>query len=569
MSKPVLLEKDIIFTPSPKLEDITNTSKVKTEADLENKKGSTIKVPLAILGRWRHSSYGKVEFTQQDFDYIKEGFEKDVLGHTPYITLGHLDEEHHSTDSHRKRGNLLSINQEGDVLYGVFDVKPKVYNWVADGDYEYVSGEFIRGFLDKEGKEVGTVLLRVALTNSPFLPFGKHKNVALSLNNKSIDLDNHKLQLFSLKTNITMQNPKNKVKPDEPQNLSSTVIEPPTKSQEENNKVEESLKETEDADNKEKVESSEDKGEQSDTKSNLTSSEEKEQKGDEKEGEDDSNQELSSTESAASTELENKTKEEEKEEEEKEEEKDKESDSIDNEHKKELDKESNINNNLDGGLTSNQESTTQEDMNAKAEETNSQNLSQTDARSPQFSNVLMNKDGVNVKALYEGMRKCFSQKYQNDLAQRDLEIKGLQEQLLSLSQTLEETKNRTEKQQLSIRDTQSQAVSALEGMLTEYLGGAGVPPALIRKFSTLKDAINSRLDTVKLSLDNNTVEEITTIQLLADMLIEAVNTNNIPLQQLGISKHMTRLNNDPSGRNGAALQTIERNIDKARSLGRI
>lgn len=560
MSKPTLLEKDIVFTPSPKIENINKESAERVKP--ETVKGNTIKVPLAILGKWHHSSYGKVEFTQEDFDSIKDGFEKDVLGHIPYITLGHLDEEHHSTDSHRKKGNLLSISQEDDVLYGTFNVKPIVYKWVDEGEYEYVSGEFVRGFLDKEGEEVGTVLLRVALTNSPFVPFGNTKNVALSLNNKKIDLNNTKLQLFSLKTNITMKDNNNKVKTTNKEQLSSTVIEPPKTEEKEEDKMSIEQKDSNESTNINNTE-------ESSTQGTINSS----NSGDKSKGGEEVLSEDNSTTKEQSIKVENSegdNKEEVKQ-------------STDNkEEGEEVSKKSNIDDSKETNSSEqetevkvndeesslNKESIDQENMNVKAEDNQSQNLSQT-APTPQFSNVLMEKDGVNVKALYESVRKCFSQKYQNDLAKRDLEIKGLQEQVISLSQTLEEAKSRTEKQQLSIRDTQSQAVSALEGMLTEYLGGAGVPPALIRKFSTLKDAINTRKDTVKLSLDNNQVEEVTTIQLLADMIIEAVNTNNIPLQQLGVSRHISRLNNDPTGRNGAALETIERNLNKAKSLGRI
>lgn len=145
-----------------------------------------IKVPFIKKGNWKHDVYGEVSFTDEDVQNVINNYKNNVTGFTPYLTLGHLDEELDSTDSHRKRGDLNDILEEGDTTYGVFKVSDEIYSRVENGEYEYSSGEFHRNFKHKEdGKSVGTTVLRVALTNSPFLPFGDNKVQALSDNAES------------------------------------------------------------------------------------------------------------------------------------------------------------------------------------------------------------------------------------------------------------------------------------------------------------------------------------------------------------------------------------------------
>lgn len=160
-------------------------------------KGNQIKVPLAKVGNWSHPTYGEVSFTDRDLNQLKKNYEKNSTGFTPYATFGHLDEEHHSTDSARKRGDMKDVIIEDEVAYGVFDVNEEVYESVLEGEYEYASGEFNRNFMDKEGKKVGTTLLRVALTNSPFIPFGDAKIEALSANSEDCP-ENNQSSVFSL-----------------------------------------------------------------------------------------------------------------------------------------------------------------------------------------------------------------------------------------------------------------------------------------------------------------------------------------------------------------------------------
>ena len=146
-----------------------------------------IKVPFVKTGAWKHDSYGEVKFTNEDLDQLVNNYKAGTIGFTPYLTLGHLDEEPQSTDSFRKRGDLEDILIEEDnednskIGYGIFKVNDDIYRSIQKGEYEYSSGEFNRRLKTKEtGDEVGTAVMRVALTNSPFLPFGNKKIQALS-----------------------------------------------------------------------------------------------------------------------------------------------------------------------------------------------------------------------------------------------------------------------------------------------------------------------------------------------------------------------------------------------------
>ncbi len=149
-----------------------------------------LKVPIAKVGSWAHPEWGEVSFTPADFDRAISNFSDNALGFEPHITFGHLDEEPNSTDSARKRGDLKYLVKEGDYLDGYFAVSPTTAAIVADGGYEYASGEFIRNLMDKgSGEYRGMAVSRVALTNTPYLPWGKEGKVQLLLSQGNGPID--------------------------------------------------------------------------------------------------------------------------------------------------------------------------------------------------------------------------------------------------------------------------------------------------------------------------------------------------------------------------------------------
>ena len=146
-----------------------------------------VKIPIAKKGTWFHDVHGLVSFTDNDFTEIKRESSKEVLGFTPYITYGHQTNlPYESVDAELKKGDLTGWEEKDDVLFGLFDAKEDVVSLINNKDYEYSSGEFLRNYKDKfTGQNKGTVLMRVALTNSPFIPFGDTKVEALSTNANS------------------------------------------------------------------------------------------------------------------------------------------------------------------------------------------------------------------------------------------------------------------------------------------------------------------------------------------------------------------------------------------------
>ena len=147
-----------------------------------------VRIPIAKKGSWFHDVHGLVSFNAKDFAEIKRESSKEVLGFTPYITYGHpTNLPYESVDAELKKGDLTGWEEKDDVLFGLFDAKEDVVSLINNKDYEYSSGEFLRNYKDKfTGANKGTVLMRVALTNSPFIPFGDTKVEALSTNANSI-----------------------------------------------------------------------------------------------------------------------------------------------------------------------------------------------------------------------------------------------------------------------------------------------------------------------------------------------------------------------------------------------
>ena len=167
------------------------------DASIELLKGK-IRVPQAKIGTWKHNTYGEVTFTMEKFTEAITNFENDVLGFEPYLTFGHpiessdansyteFIETAEALDGQRKRGDLEQLRIEGDMLVGYYTPKPEAYDAVSRGEYEYSSGEFLTNFTDKKtGLNRGTVLVRTALTNAPFIPH-REKVVALSQSPQTI-----------------------------------------------------------------------------------------------------------------------------------------------------------------------------------------------------------------------------------------------------------------------------------------------------------------------------------------------------------------------------------------------
>jgi hypothetical protein len=141
-----------------------------------------LKIPVAKLGSWVHTVYKKVEFTQRDFDEMIRNFKNDVLGFPPYCRYGH-SKYPNSVDAEPSVGEVKDLIQEGDVLYSIVEPNnDETVEEIRTKKYRFSSPELTRNFIDKNtGKNLGTVLTAISLTNAPFLP-NLPDNQVLSIN---------------------------------------------------------------------------------------------------------------------------------------------------------------------------------------------------------------------------------------------------------------------------------------------------------------------------------------------------------------------------------------------------
>lgn len=176
---------------------------------------SMIRIPLAMKGRWHHPVYTNdkgehiIEFSDKDYEDIKRNFENDVLGFESYATFGHLVNDN-SVDGDPKKARLKHIHEQDGILYGDYLATAETYSAVEKGEYEYNSPEIIRNFSDKHtGQNLGTVLMRTALTNAPFLPFKDIKVQALSQEAGKADkcLQSKPTIVFKLQGNNSLSDP--------------------------------------------------------------------------------------------------------------------------------------------------------------------------------------------------------------------------------------------------------------------------------------------------------------------------------------------------------------------------
>ncbi|MGG6283685.1 hypothetical protein ACQ4M3_19060 [Leptolyngbya sp. AN03gr2] len=138
--------------------------------DVEENPRKYLKVPVAVLGQWKHPVYGDLEFTQTDFDQIQENFSNQITGYEPPLFRGHpVDRD--TMEGAPAVAFLEDLDQEEDVLFGYWEVvDDSAYDQVKSRQFQYSSAEIIREAVSKEsGESVGTVLVGTALTNRPFL----------------------------------------------------------------------------------------------------------------------------------------------------------------------------------------------------------------------------------------------------------------------------------------------------------------------------------------------------------------------------------------------------------------
>jgi hypothetical protein len=187
---------------------------------LEIESKNILNIPVAKVGKWYRNNR-VISFTMKDLKSMVDNFKKRVLSFNPFLTYGHLVDTA-SIDSHRKKGDILDLYIKGNTLWAKAITKEDTYESILKGEYEHSSGEFILDYTNPNtGMKTGAVLLRLALTNSPFLPLGKIEALSLDVN------DN--IEVFSIQVDVPkviMENIE-EVNPIKEPLEDSTVIEVP------------------------------------------------------------------------------------------------------------------------------------------------------------------------------------------------------------------------------------------------------------------------------------------------------------------------------------------------------
>ncbi len=194
----LLEEGEEVDVNNPTVPSIFGEPYVLNLSEAVQAKTKKIKVPVARIGKWFHPVYKTVEFSQQDFNDIIRNFNENILGYEPPLFLGHPIETS-TSQGHAAEGFLVNLFQEDDELFSEFEVvNDDTFTDVKKGRFRYSSGEFQRSYVAKEtGKQVGTTLVGMALTNRPFLTKLPRVTALSEFNNSTPDPLRFQFQLLT------------------------------------------------------------------------------------------------------------------------------------------------------------------------------------------------------------------------------------------------------------------------------------------------------------------------------------------------------------------------------------
>ena len=176
-----------------------------------------VKLPIAMEGNWLHPNYGELSFSKDDLVSIKNNIDQNVLGWEPPVFYGHPTESGAGCEGYLINTRLEELDGK-PILFGYWKVNKNAYTQVKEKRYRYSSSEFIENFNDlKDGKDLGTVLIGMALTNRPFMP-DLPTNKALS-----IEEDKQNKIMFSYQIGIdSSSSPKSSENKKNPENQQET-----------------------------------------------------------------------------------------------------------------------------------------------------------------------------------------------------------------------------------------------------------------------------------------------------------------------------------------------------------
>lgn len=123
-------------------------------------------IQLMRHGTYNHVAYGKIKFDPERTLRFAESVQLKVRGVDPDVDYDHKTDK---SKGNKAAGWIVAAEARPDGLYGLVSWTPKAVKEIRDGEWRYISPEFMDEWTDNQGKKFKDVLFGAGLTNRPFL----------------------------------------------------------------------------------------------------------------------------------------------------------------------------------------------------------------------------------------------------------------------------------------------------------------------------------------------------------------------------------------------------------------
>lgn len=130
-------------------------------------------IQVAKIGSFVSARYGKFSITKHDLSQMLHNFET-ITPKAP--TQLPVDYDHLSMDPQRPGDGVaagwiskLELREDSNELWAEVEWTPDAATKIGKKEYQFVSPSFVKDYVYKDGKTIGTTLLAAAITNHPFL----------------------------------------------------------------------------------------------------------------------------------------------------------------------------------------------------------------------------------------------------------------------------------------------------------------------------------------------------------------------------------------------------------------
>jgi Mu-like prophage I protein len=131
-------------------------------------------IQVAKTGEFFSSRYGKFEISRTDLATMLSNF-RTITPQAPTqlpLDYDHLGMDPKNPGDGKAAGwfsGQMELRADGNELWAEVEFTPKAAEHVRDKEYRYISPSFVKNYVWKNGKNIGTTLLAAAITNMPFL----------------------------------------------------------------------------------------------------------------------------------------------------------------------------------------------------------------------------------------------------------------------------------------------------------------------------------------------------------------------------------------------------------------